>query len=262
MTSPKVPDNEIERLQALRRYSILDTLPEQDFDDITKIASEVCQTPISLITLIDSDRQWFKSNHGLNVRETPRDYAFCAHAINRPDEIFTVKDSREDDRFVGNPLVTGYPNVIFYAGVPLVTPEGFSLGTICVIDNKPRELTEIQLESLRALSRQVVKVFELNRSNKNLRAIQKEIQARNAELEQFAYVISHDIKSPLNNIISLTAALKEDQKGKANGSGEHVINHIANSTLRLKSLIYGIISHYIGVNIEVSSKNEIDVDSL
>lgn len=262
MKIPNIPDNEIDRVQALRGYSILDTLPEQDFEDITKIASEVCQTPISLITLIDSDRQWFKSNHGLNVRETPRDYAFCAHAINRPDEILTVKDSREDDRFVDNPLVTGYPNVIFYAGVPLVNPEGFSLGTICVIDNKPRELTVSQLESLRALSHQVVKLFELKRSNENLRAIQKEIQTRNAELEQFAYVISHDIKSPLNNIISLTAILKEDQKGRVNDSGEQIINHIANSSLRLKSLIDGIISHYIGVNIEVNAKNEIDIDSL
>ena len=128
MKIPITPDNEIERLQALREYSILDTLPEQDFEDITKIASEICQTPISLITLIDSNRQWFKSNHGLNVRETARDYAFCAHAINTPDRILIVKDSREDNRFVDNPLVTGYPNVIFYAGVPLINPEGFSLG--------------------------------------------------------------------------------------------------------------------------------------
>ncbi len=237
-------------------------MPEQDFEDITKIASEICQTPISLITLIDSDRQWFKSNHGLNVRETPRDYAFCAHAINSPDEILTVKDSREDNRFVDNPLVTGYPNVIFYAGVPLINTEGFSLGTICVIDNQPRELTVNQLESLRALSRQVVKLFEFKKINKNLKEIQKEIQTRNEELEQFAYVVSHDIKSPLKNIIALTTILKEDQNGKLNDSGEQIINHIATSSLHLKSLIDGIISHYIGVNIEINNKKEIDVDSL
>lgn len=262
MKLPKVPDNEIERLKALRGYSILDTLPEQDFEDITKIASEICQTPISLITLVDSNRQWFKSNHGLTVRETPRDYAFCAHAINSPSEILTVKDSREDDRFADNPLVTGYPNVIFYAGVPLVNSEGFSLGTICVIDNAPRELTANQLESLRALSHQVVKLFEFKRINESLKESQKEIQIRNSELEQFAYVVSHDIKSPLNNIISLTTILKKDQKGKLNDSGEQMINHIANASLRLKSLIDGIISHYIGVNIEVNTKKEIDIDLL
>lgn len=262
MTIPITPDNEIERLQALREYSILDTLPEQDFDDITKIASEICQTPISLITLIDSNRQWFKSNHGLNVRETPRDYAFCAHAINNPYEILTVKDSREDDRFANNPLITGYPNVIFYAGIPLVNPAGFSLGTICVIDNEPRELTLNQLESLRALSRQVVNLFEFKKLNKNLKESQEEIQTRNSELEQFAYVVSHDIKSPLNNIIGLITILNEYQKGKFDDSGERIVNLITKSSLRLKSLIDGIISHYIGVNIEVNTKKEIDVDLL
>lgn len=262
MTIPITPDNEIERLQALREYSILDTLPEQDFDDITKIASEICQTPISLITLIDSNRQWFKSNHGLNIRETPRDYAFCAHAINNPYEILTVKDSREDDRFANNPLITGYPNVIFYAGIPLVNPAGFSLGTICVIDNEPRELTLNQLESLRALSRQVVNLFEFKKLNKNLKESQEEIQTRNSELEQFAYVVSHDIKSPLNNIIGLITILNEYQKGKFDDSGERIVNLITKSSLRLKSLIDGIISHYIGVNIEVNTKKEIDVDLL
>ena len=262
MKIPITPDNEIERLQALREYSILDTLPEQDFDDITKIASEICQTPISLITLIDSNRQWFKSNHGLNVRETPRDYAFCAHAINNPYEILTVKDSREDDRFANNPLITGYPNVIFYAGIPLVNPAGFSLGTICVIDNKPRELTLNQLESLRALSRQVVNLFEFKKLNKILKESKEEIQTRNSELEQFAYVVSHDIKSPLNNIIGLITILNEYQKGKFDDSGERIVNLITKSSLRLKSLIDGIISHYIGVNIEVNTKKEIDVDLL
>ena len=262
MKIPITPDNEIERLQALREYSILDTLPEQDFDDITKIASEICQTPISLITLIDSNRQWFKSNHGLNIREAPRDYAFCAHAINNPYEILTVKDSREDDRFANNPLITGYPNVIFYAGIPLDNPAGFSLGTICVIDNKPRELTLNQLESLRALSRQVVNLFEFKKLNKNLRESQEEIQTRNSELEQFAYVVSHDIKSPLNNIIGLITILNEYQKGKFDDSGERIVNLITKSSLRLKSLIDGIISHYIGVNIEVNTKKEIDVDLL
>jgi hypothetical protein len=257
-----IPNNEVERLHALREYSILDTLPEQDFEDITKIASEICQTPIALITLVDSDRQWFKSNHGLNVTETPRDYAFCAHAINNPNEILTVKDSRQDKRFVDNPLVTGYPNVIFYAGVPLINPAGFSLGTICVIDDKPRELSEKQLDSLRSLSNQVVRLFEFRKMNKILQESQKEIQTRNAELEQFAYVVSHDIKSPLNNIINLTTILTNDQKGKINQEGEQVIEHITNSSLLLKSLIDGIISHYMGFNISVSDTKEINVDTL
>ena len=259
MKIAKTPDNEDERLKALKEYSILETLPERDFDDITKIASEICQTPISLITLIDSNRQWFKSNRGLNVRSTPRDYSFCAHAINTPDSILTVKDAREDERFANNPLVYGEPHVIFYAGVPLINADGFSLGTICVIDNKPRELTESQLDSLRALSNQVVKLFECKKATKQLEETQKEIQSRNMELEQFAYVVSHDIKSPLNSIIALADILKQNQKEKINETREEIIDHITKSSFRLKSFIDGIISHYIGVNTKILEKRELNI---
>ena len=182
MKTPNIPHNESERLRALKSYSVLDTLPEQDFEDITKIASEICQTPIALVSLIDSKRQWFKSNHGLDARETSRDYAFCAHAINNPEEIFVVENSREDDRFVDNPLVTGYPEVIFYAGAPLVTSDGFALGTICVIDHKTRELTETQLQTLHALSRQTVKLLEFKKINERLIENQNQTKAINEEL--------------------------------------------------------------------------------
>lgn len=263
MEIPKVTgNNEVERLQALRDYAILDTLPEQDFEDLTKIASEICQTPISLITFIDSERQWFKSSHGLDATETPRDNGFCALAIATPNEILTVKDSRDDSRFRDHPLVSGDPHIVFYAGVPLISPEGHPLGTICVIDKKPRELTTGQLDCLRALSHQVVKLLEFKRINENLKESQKEIKVRNEELEKFAYTVSHDLKSPLNNIIELSACLKEEQEGKQSKAGEEIINHITNSSMRLKSLIDGIISHYVGDNIEVKRKNEINVNSL
>jgi signal transduction histidine kinase len=257
MEIPAIPVNEAERLQALREYSILDTLPEKDFEDITKIASEICQTPISLITLIDEERQWFKSKIGIDGSETPREHAFCAHAINKPDEIFTIKDSRKDSRFSDNPYVTGAPNVVFYTGVPLVNEDGFALGTICVIDNKPRELNETQLQSLCALSNQVVKLLELRKVNKLLEESQQEIENRNKELEQFGYVISHDIKSPLRNIISLSTLLKKSLSGKINVHEEEVIDHLANASLRLKALIDGIISHYLDSNIEVHTRKRI-----
>ena len=258
MKSPVIPENESARLRALREYSILDTLPEQDFEDITRIASEICRTPIALVTLIDQDRQWFKSNYGLNVKETPRDFAFCAHAINEPDTIFTVKDSRKDERFAGNPLVTANPHVIFYAGVPLVNPDGHSLGTLCVIDNEPRELTSKQLDSLRSLSNQVVKLFEFRKLNRKLHETQAEMQERNAELEQFAYVVSHEIKSPLNNIIGLTQILKLD----LNERETKIIDLIEKSSVRLKSLVEGIISYHIGLSAEVRNINAIDIRSL
>lgn len=165
MQKPIIPENEMARLSALKEYNLLDTLPEKDFDDITMLASHICDTPISTITLIDTNRQFFKSHHGLTNNETPRDYAFCAHAINDPDKIFIVSDSTKDQRFFDNPLVTGEPKVIFYAGIPLVTTDGFSLGTLCVIDNKPRNLSEAQLNALKALSNQVMRLLELKRNH-------------------------------------------------------------------------------------------------
>ncbi|MGN6645167.1 MAG: sensor histidine kinase [Cytophaga sp.] len=257
-----IPANEAERLQALREYSILDSLPEKDFEDITRIASEICQTPISLITLIDADRQWFKSKVGIDHTGSSRDQAFCAHAINAPDEILNIKDSRLDQRFFDNPFVTGDPNAVFYAGVPLVNADGFALGTLCVIDQVPRELDTSQLNLLRALSNQVVKLFELRKVNQRLAAHEQEMQERNKDLEQFGYMISHDIKSPLRNIISLTTILQKSLAGKADAYETEVIDHLVNTSLRLKSLIDGIIAYYLDVNIDVQNKQHIQLDAL
>ena len=176
MIAPKIPANEQERLQALYDYDVLDTLPEKDFDYLTQIAAQICDTPISLITLIDASRQWFKSNHGISVRETERQYSFCAHAINSPQKIMEVHDARLDERFADNPFVTGETNAVFYAGVPLVTESGFALGTLCIIDHKPRSLKEEQLDALRALSSQVVKLLELRLKNKELIAIKEALE--------------------------------------------------------------------------------------
>lgn len=165
MKKPEIPANEKERLKVLEEYQILDTLPEELYDDITKIASQICDTPISLISLVDEQRQWFKSHHGLAASETPRDIAYCAHAINCPEEILEVPDALTDERFHDNPLATGDPHVRFYAGAPLNTKDGYSLGTLCVIDHKKRELTDDQKKSLLALSRQVVALLELRKES-------------------------------------------------------------------------------------------------
>ncbi|PWL30283.1 PAS domain S-box protein [uncultured Roseivirga sp.] len=163
MKKPDIPHNEKARLSALKSYQVLDTLPESEFDDITLIASEICGTPIALISLIDEKRQWFKSRVGLDAAETPREISFCGHAINEPDRIFEIQDSREDDRFKDNPLVEDEPNVIFYAGSPLVDPSGHVLGTLCVIDHEPNNLNDGQKRALKSLGRQVVKQLVLRK---------------------------------------------------------------------------------------------------
>ncbi len=158
-----VPANESERLAALRRCSILDTLPERDFDDLASLAASICRTPIALVTLVDADRQWFKAKVGVEASETSRDLAFCAHAILQSD-LLIVPDASADSRFSANPLVTGPPHIRFYAGAPLITADGHALGTLCVVDLVPRELAAEQANALQALSRQVVAQLELRRT--------------------------------------------------------------------------------------------------
>ena len=156
-----LPDHEDARLAALERHMLLDSDSEESFDDLVALASEVCGTPIALVSLVDRDRQWFKARVGLDATETPRELAFCAHAILEPREVFTVTDATRDARFAGNPLVTGDPHIRFYAGSPIVDDEGHALGTVCVIDTRPRTLTPAQERSLKALSRQAAFVIRL-----------------------------------------------------------------------------------------------------
>jgi signal transduction histidine kinase len=207
MNSPSIPVNERERLENLRAYSILDTLPEAEYDEITFLASKICGTPISLVTLIDETRQWFKSKYGLEINETPREYAFCAHAIQDQDNILIVPDSREDIRFQDNPLVTDHPNVVFYAGVPLVTPQGFPLGTLCVIDNVPRRLEESQIEALQALANQLIKLLELRIAFIQLGESEQRLKELNATKDRLFSIIGHDLRGPIGGFKSLIQLL-------------------------------------------------------
>lgn len=176
MIKPEIPDNEEARQKELRSYSILDTLPEKEYDEITYLASKICDTPISLISLLDDTRQWFKSHHGLPVSETPKELAFCAHAINDKVNPLIVTDSRKDERFHDNPLVTDDPKVVFYAGIPLVTPNGFPIGTLCVIDNIPKQLDDSQVKALLMLSNQLMKLLELRKKKAELELKTKAIE--------------------------------------------------------------------------------------
>jgi diguanylate cyclase (GGDEF)-like protein len=171
MPAAPLPKTEAERLAALRSYNVLDTSEEAAFDEIVALAARLTNTPISLVSLIDENRQWFKAHAGLEARETPRDQAFCAHAILDPNTPLVVPDARQDPRFADNPLVTGGPGIRFYAGVPLVNPEGHALGTLCVIDSKPREFSADEQNSLVTLAHTVGTTLELRRAMIEIRRL-------------------------------------------------------------------------------------------
>lgn len=173
-----LPADEPARLRALQRYEILDTESEQEYDDITLLASQICGTPIAVISLVDENRQWAKSKVGIENADTPRDIAFCAHVVaDNSLQPMVVKDALEDKRFADNPLVTSDPNIRFYAGAPLVTPDNYALGTLCVIDRQPRELTDQQLKSLQALARQITVKLELRRMSSLLRSANEDLRS-------------------------------------------------------------------------------------
>jgi len=181
MQIAKLPDNEAERIEALNQLSIMDTMAERFYDDMTKIASELCNTSIALLSFVDSDRQWFKSKIGLDVTETSRDMSFCAHAI-LEDDVFIVEDVLKDDRFADNPLVTGEPGIRSYAGIQIRTPDGLALGTLCVIDQKPMKLSESKIEGLAALGRQIECCLGFRKQFQLLKNSMEELEDNNSEL--------------------------------------------------------------------------------
>lgn len=230
-------NQETNRLNDLKSFNILDTIEEQDFDNLTAISSEICNTPIALISLIDEKRQWFKSHHGLGARETPREHAFCAHAIKTPNEPFIVNNSLEDDRFKNNPLVTGEPKVIFYTGIPLLSDEGNALGTLCVIDHKPKELTEKQMNALNALANQVMKLLNLRKTKIQLEQTYLEIEQHHEQLKIFTEKAAHDVKSPLSEISGFVNVYKRSQEGNMDERSVELFNSIEDSISKLKQMM-------------------------
>lgn len=243
MIKPKKFSQEEERIKVLESYSILDSLPEADYENLTLIASQICGTPIALISFVDENRQWFKSHIGLDFSETPRDYSFCAHAINDPNDVFVIPDARNDIRFHDNPIVAGQPNVVFYAGVPLINEEGFPLGTICVIDHKPKILSPAQINSLKALSEQTMKLLELRWNKIQLENALAALEKKNEELERFAYIAAHDLKSPLANISGLTDLLIDSYDEVLDEEGKEIISLIKSSSSKLKEMIDSLLEY-------------------
>jgi signal transduction histidine kinase len=193
--------NESQRLAKLLGYEVLDTDAEASFDELTELASAICGTPISLISLVDEHRQWFKSKVGLGADQTDRSLAFCAHAILQ-DGVFEVPNALEDPRFHDNPLVTDQPDIRFYAGAPLISPDGHPLGTLCVIDTVPKELSPVQRQALQTLAKQVISQLELRVQNRRLERL-------NRHRDSLYAILAHDLRSPFNGIMGLSKILSQ-----------------------------------------------------
>jgi GAF domain-containing protein len=209
MTTP-LPKNEKQRLKILWQYDVLDTVPEEVFDDLTELAARICGAPIALISLVDEKRQWFKARVGVTQTETVRDLSFCSHAILQSD-LFIVPDATRDTRFAANPMVTGEPHIRFYAGAPLVTPDGHALGTLCVLDHVPRELNSDQRQALRVLARHVVGQLELRRQSRELAQVRKS----GAEIKRELLHVQEQLASARKQLAKLKPAAKRPNRQPA-----------------------------------------------
>ena len=241
---PKPPDED-DRLANLREYAILDSLPEAEYDDLVTLAAEICQTPVAQISLVDADRQWYKAEYGIKVPggQTAREDSFCSYTILNKVDPLVVSDLRADTRFKGNRFVTGDPRVVFYAGVPLCSPAGHALGTICVLDQKPRTMTPGQVTALQRLSRQVVQLLELRRSLATSQRRLREREYAYRLLQDFSHIIAHDLKAPVRNIRQAAEMLREDLTGVLPAEQDELFGMIESRAADASRMIDGVLRY-------------------
>ena len=263
MIKPGIPLNEKQRLKSLKDLNIIDSLPEDNYDNITKLASFICDTPIALISFIGEDYQYFKSKVGADLKANKRELSFCGHAILEPDTLFEVSNSAIDDRFKDNPFAIADNNAVrFYAGVPIKDKGGMALGTLCVIDSKEKHLNEDQKFALKALAEQVESLLELRRKNRFLEIIQQDLIETNNVLKDFSGTVSHDLKMPLANII-LTADILKTRYGKElDEKGIEYLDYLKQSGLKLNDYITGLLEHYETNSINLETVEEFQFNDL
>ncbi|RZS93245.1 sensor histidine kinase [Aquimarina brevivitae] len=262
MIPAEQPANETERLQVLHSLKILDTVADDDYDTITELASLLCGTPVSLISMVDEERQWFKSKKGLDVCETAREHSFCAHAILEPTEILEIPDARLDPRFIDNPLTENETPVVFYAGVPLRTDTGVPIGSLCVIDHKPNALTPDQRSALKKLGKQVERLLLLRSMNHELITTKESLKKHNGLLKEFASVVSHDLKMPLANIILTSDIVKKKYGEFIDDQGKAYLDYLKKSSLSMSDYITKILDHYECSSYDIDDTQAFEVNDL
>jgi signal transduction histidine kinase len=238
------PENEISRITSLHDLQILNSEPEEKYDNIAQLASYICDVPVSLITLLAEDKNWFKAKSGTDMCDSDRNISFCSHAILQPDELMEIPDTLLDARFVNNPLVTTGSKIRFYAGMPIKSNIGEAVGTLCLLDTEPHSLNEKQKTALIALARQVESLFELRRQNIALKKVKKELGTKNNLLKEFAGTVSHDMKMPLANMIITSDLLKAKYGNLLDDTGLSYLTYLKQSSFRLSNYITDILNHY------------------
>lgn len=263
MIKPAIPSNERERLEALRSYNILYSKKEEEYDQITELVAHITDMPVSLISLVDKDEVWFKSAHGLDITSSSRDVSFCSYAIGVEENYLILENLKEHPDFAEHPYVISKKNPIhFYAGFCLLDSNGYALGTLCVIDHKPNQISEKQITALKVLAKQVVMLIELNKRNRELHAIQKELKEKNDDLKDFAGRVSHDMKMPLANMIITADILKAKFADQIDPEAMKYLDYLKDSAFSLSDYIAGMLSHYESDSIADQNEEEFDLNHL
>ena len=252
-----VPFNEKLRLAALKEYNILNSGPDEDYDNLTFLAAAVCEVPVAQISIIDKNRIWTKSIYGASVSDLERANSICDQVIHQEEQFVSLNKSDNPDIFSKTQERYGL-NFEFYAGVPLHNPQGHAIATFCIFDTKERHLTPQQIKALKALARQTMNLFEFRKQKNKLYEVQKQLKQKYKELERFASLVSHDLKSPLANIISLSELLKDENKGKFDEETEQYLEFLVESSYSLRNYIDGILSFYRSDH--VLQKDYVNVD--
>ena len=257
MREKLIPFNETLRRAALEEYAIINTGSEKDYDNLTFLAANICNTPVAKISIVDKDRVWHKSIFGEDRAVISREHSFCDYAIHSDEHIVILNASENPHIF--NKITSYYDkDWKFYAGVPLHSPQGQPIAVLCVFDEQERELTQVQQKSLQALANQILNLFEFRKQKKKLYQVQGKLKEKYTELEKFASLVSHDIKSPLANIISLSELLRDENKGKLGEDTDQYLDFLVESSYSLRNYVDGILTFYRSDH--VLQKDLTDVD--